>query len=91
MGICALARSEAALYGAEEAQEGAVWRDGKPGEGVAESHGLLPGETGGVGRGPRIEGLRIKHTSVSEEVRVGSAQHQTAKASAPEWSGNETP
>ena len=91
MGICALARNEAALYGAEEAQEGAVWRDGKPSEGVAESHRLLPGEAGGVGRGPRYEGLRIEHTSVSEEVRVGSAQHQTAKTSIPEWPGYETP
>ena len=91
LGICALARSEATLDGTEETQEGAVWRDGKPGEGVAGSHGLLPGEAGGVGRGPRFEGLRIEHTSVSEEVRVGSAQHQTAKASIPEWSGYETP
>ena len=91
VGVCALARGEAKVYGAQAAQEGAEGGDGEPGEGVAGSHGLLPGEAGGIGPGARLESLSIDDTPVSEENRVGPAQHQTAKAFIPEWPGNEAP
>ena len=91
LGICALARVEAGLDSAQATLEGLMWRDGEPGEGIAGSHWLLSGEAGGVSPEPRVEGLRIEHTSVSEEDRVGEAQHQKAKAPIPEWSGDETP
>ena len=91
LGICALAGSEAAVDGTEAARESAVRGDGEAGGGVAGSHGLLPGEAGGVSPGARLEGLTIDDTPLSEEVRPGSAQHQTAEASIPERPGNATP
>ena len=89
LGICTLARGEAKVDGAEAVQEGAVWGDGKPGEGMTGSHGVLPREAGGVSTGPRLEGIAVDHTPVSEEVRVGPSQRQKAKPFIPEWTGHE--
>ena len=91
LGVCALASGEEKIDGGEATQAGVDRRVGRPGEDLAGSHGLVPGEACGVGPGTRFEGLPINDTPVSEEVRVGAAQHQTAKASVPERPGNETP
>ena len=91
MGVCALARGKEKVDGAEAAEEGVDRRVGGPGESLARSHGLLPREAGGVSPGARVEGLSVDDTPVSEEIRVGQAQHQTAKAFVPEWPGDETP
>ena len=91
LGVCTLAGSEAAVDGTEAVQGVVERRIGKPGEGMARSHGLLPGEAGGIGPRPRIEGLPIDNTPVSEASRHGSSQYQTEKAFIPEWAGDETP
>ena len=91
MGVCALAGSEAAVDGAEAAQESVEGGGGHPGEGMERSHGLLSREVGGIGPRPRLESIPINNSPLSEAGRLSSSQHQTAKAFIPEWPGNETP
>ena len=91
VGVCALARGQATVDSAEAAQEIFEGRGGDTGEDLARNHGLQSREVGGVGPRPRLESIPIDDTSVSEEIRVGQAQHQTAKAFIPERPGNETP
>ena len=89
LGICTLARGEAKVDGAEAVQEGAVWGDGKPGEGMTGSHGVLPREAGSHGTSGGDRGVSVDHTPVSEEVRVGPSQRQKAKPFIPERTGHE--
>jgi len=91
LGVCALARGEEKVDGAEAVQEGADKGDGSPGEGLARSDRLLSRETGSVSPGARAEGLSVYDPPVSKEIWVGQTQHQTAKAFVPEWPGDETP
>ena len=64
VGVCALARSDAAVYGAEAAQESVEGRGNDPGEGMERGHGLLSREVGGIGPRPRIEGIPISTYAV---------------------------
>ena len=59
MGVCALAGSEAAGYGAAAAQETVEGRGGDPSEGMERSCGLLVREVGGIGPRPRLESIPI--------------------------------
>ena len=61
LGVCALARGKEKVDGAEAAQEGVDSRVESPGESLARSHGLLPGEAGGVSPG---RGLKVSPSTI---------------------------
>ena len=77
LGVCALARGEAKVYGAQAAQEGAEGGDCEPGEGVAGSHGFLPGELAVLAQG---QGWKVSPSTIHRYLkRTGLVRPSTKR------------